>query len=204
MIQVNNGYEEYYYLQEDGAIYNAASGKLLEPDDKHLYRLKQKNKGYKKVSIRTLYKAVYNRPFCHDAIESLENEEWKEITGTEGYYLISNMGRVKSFQSYNAVILKPYSNQSGYLRVDIIEQGKRVSKLVHKLTAAAWLPMPPQMDYQLHHKDFDKQNNKLANLEYLSPADHAKKHSERNKKKNAKDKQSAKSEGDNSCQSSNR
>lgn len=110
MIQVNNGYEEYYYLQEDGAIYNAASGKLLEPDDKHLYRLKQKNKGYKKVSIRTLYKAVYNRPFCHDAIESLENEEWKEITGTEGYYLISNMGRVKSFQSYNAVILKPYSN----------------------------------------------------------------------------------------------
>ena len=143
MIQVNNGYEDYYYLQEDGAIYNAASGKLLEPDDKHLYRLKQKNKGYKKVSIRTLYKALYNKPFCYDDIEDLENEQWKEITGTDGYYLISNMGRIKSLQNYDAIILKPYSNQYGYQRVDIIEDGKRVSKLVHKLTAAAWLPMPP-------------------------------------------------------------
>lgn len=204
MIQINNGYEEYYYLQEDGAIYDAAAGKLLEPDSRHLYRLKQKDNGYKKVSIRTLYKAVYNRPFCHDAIEDLEKEEWKEITGTDGYYLISNMGRVKSFQSYDAIILKPYSNQNGYLRVDIIQEGKRLSKLVHKLTAAAWLPMPPQMDYQLHHKDFDKRNNTADNLEYLSPADHAKKHSERNKKKDAKDEQSAKSEGDNGCQSSNR
>lgn len=185
MIQINNGYEEYYYLQEDGAIYDAAAGKLLEPDSKHLYRLKQKDNGYKKVSIRTLYKAVYNRPFCHDVIEDLENEEWKEITGTDGYYLISNMGRVKSLQSYDAIILKPYSNQGGYQRVDIIQEGKRLSKLVHKLTAAAWLPMPPQMDYQLHHKDFDKRNNAAANLEYLSAAAHAKKHSERNKTKDA-------------------
>ena len=110
MIQINNGYEDYYYLQENGDIYNAAAGKILEPDGKHLYRLKQKDNGYKKVSIRTLYKAVYNKPFCKDTIENLENEEWKEITGTDGYYLISNMGRVKSLQSYDAIILKPYSN----------------------------------------------------------------------------------------------
>jgi hypothetical protein len=45
--------------------------------------------------------------------------------------------------------------------------------------------MPPQMDYQLHHKDFDKRNNAAANLEYLSAADHIKKHTERDKKKDA-------------------
>lgn len=110
MIQINNGYEDYYYLKEDGTIYNAAAGQILEPDGKHLYRLKQKDKGYKKVSIRTLYRALYNKPFCKDTIEDLENEQWKEITGTDGYYLISNMGRVKSLQSYDAIILKPYSN----------------------------------------------------------------------------------------------
>lgn len=181
MIQLNNGYAECYYLKEDGTIYNADTGKLLEPDNKRLYKLKLKDKGYKKVSVRTLYKALYNKPFCNDTIEDLENEQWKEITGTDGYYLISNMGRIKSLQSYDAKILKPYSNQYGYQRVDIVEDGKRVSKLVHKLTAAAWLPMPPQLDYQLHHKDFDKRNNAAANLEYLSAAAHAKKHSERNK-----------------------
>ena len=96
------------------------------------------------------------------------------------------MGRIKSLRNYDAIILKPYSNQHGYLRVDIIQDGKRQSKLVHKLTAAAWLPMPAQIDYQLHHKDFDKKNNAAANLEYLSAAEHAKKHSERNKQEDAK------------------
>lgn len=143
MIQINNGYADYYYLREDGTIYNAAAGKVLKPDSKRLYKLKCVDTGYKKVSARTLYKAIYNKPLCKDTIESLENEEWREITGTEGYYLISNMGRIKSLQNYNAIILKPYSNQHGYQRVDIIQEGKRQSKLVHKLTAAAWLPMPP-------------------------------------------------------------
>ena len=42
------------------------------------------------------YKDIYNKPFCKDNIKDLENEEWKEIRGTDSYYLISNMGRVKS------------------------------------------------------------------------------------------------------------
>ena len=70
-------------------------------------------------------------------------EIWKDVVGYEGLYQVSNMGRVKSLQCYDAIILKPYSNQHGYQRVDIIQDGKRQSKLVHKLTAAAWLPMPP-------------------------------------------------------------
>ena len=73
MIQINNGYEECYYLREDGSIYDADTDKILKPDSKHLYRLKEKGKGYKKVSIRTLYKAIYNKPFCNDTIEDLEN-----------------------------------------------------------------------------------------------------------------------------------
>jgi hypothetical protein len=40
MIQINNGYKDYYYLQEDGNIYNASNGVIMKPDGKHLYRLK--------------------------------------------------------------------------------------------------------------------------------------------------------------------
>ena len=110
MIQINKGFEEYYYLKEDGTIYNAKTNRTLKPDKKHLYKLKLKASGYKKISIRTIYKDLYNKPFCKDDIEDLEDEEWREIDGTNGYYLISNMGRIKSLQSYNAIILKPYSN----------------------------------------------------------------------------------------------
>ena len=187
MKQIKNGYEEYYYMQEDGKVINDLTGKEVKPDKQHLLKLKQKEKGYKKISIKNLYKQIYNKPFCYDNIENLENEEWKEIDNTDGNYLISNMGRIKSLKSYDAVILKPYNNQYGYQRVDIVLNGKRECKLVHKLTADAWLPLPEKMSYQLHHKDFNKNNNSANNLEYLSTDEHKKKHIERDKKINAKE-----------------
>ena len=199
MIQINNGYKDYYYLQEDGNIYNASNGNIIKPNEKHLYRLKQIDDTYKKVSVKTLYKTIYNKPFCEDNIEDLEGEQWKEIAGTEGYYLISNKGRIKSLQNYYAIILKPYYNQAGYQRVDIWQNGRRQNKLVHKLTAAAWLPMPPQMDYQLHHKNFQKDDNAAENLIYLLAADHIKIHSERNKKEYA-EQQGSEPKRDNGCQ----
>jgi len=60
--------------------------------------------------------------------------------------LISNKGRVKSLKRYKATILKTYRNQGGYLRVDIINGGFRQTKLVHRLVAAAFLPMPLSLE----------------------------------------------------------
>ena len=57
-------------------------------------------------------------------------------------YYISNKGRVKSLQGYETIILKGFNNQNGYARVDIIEGGKRQTKLIHRLVAAAFLPFP--------------------------------------------------------------
>ena len=56
MIQLNNGFEEYYYINEDGTIFDSSSGKILKPDRKHLYKLKTKDNKNKKISIRALYK----------------------------------------------------------------------------------------------------------------------------------------------------
>ena len=104
--------------------------------------------------------------------------EWKEIDDTKGLYYISNKGRVKSLQGYEATILKPFNNQGGYARVDIVESGRRCTKLIHRLVAAAFLPLPEKIDMQLHHKDFDKDNNAADNLEWLNAAAHAEKHKE--------------------------
>lgn len=181
MIQLNNGYAACYYLLEDGRIYNADSKKYIDPDRKHQYKLKTEEGKYKYIALKSLYKLLHNKPYCDDSIESLEGEQWKEIEETDGLYYISNKGRVKSYQGYKAILLKPYMANGGYGRVDIVQCGKRISKLVHRLTAAAFLPLPESIDHQLHHKDFNKDNNAADNLEWLSCQDHSKKHIERSK-----------------------
>ena len=182
VIQVNNGFRECYYLKEDGTIYDAAAGKLIKPDNRHLFYLRREDNSKKKIALSTLYKAVYNKKYCKDIVKDMPEEEWKEIDDTEGLYKVSNKGRIKSLQGYEAVILKPYNNKSGYARVDIIVEGKRQSKLVHRLVAAAFLEPPQKIDMQLHHKDFIKTNNAADNLCWMTPASHAAKHAEHNKK----------------------
>lgn len=184
MKQVNNGFKEYYYLKEDGTILDTERNKIIKPDKTHMFNLKTENNDRRRIALKTLYKELYGKQFYIDHTENMENEEWKEIDDTEGEYLISNKGRVKSIKRYNAVILKAYDNQKGYKRIDIMMSGVRQSKLVHKLVAAAFIPLPKRIDMQLHHKDFNKENNAADNLEWLLPAEHAKKHSERSKELN--------------------
>ena len=178
MKQINNGFAECYYLDNNGEVYNADTGKLLLPDNKYSVKLKTTDGRYKKVSIKTLYKAVYNRAFAIDKLEDLEDEVWEQVDSFGNYY-VSNKGRVKSYTGYTARLLNPYINKSGYLRLDIIDDGLRQSKLLHRLVAAAFLPPPAKIDYQLHHKDFNKLNNAADNLEWLCVADHIKKHKDR-------------------------
>ena len=72
--------------------------------------------------------------------------------------------------------MKPYTNQHGYVRVDMKQKGERKSKLVHRLVAEYFLPFPERLDMQLHHKDFNKQNNAVDNLVWMTPSDHKQLH----------------------------
>ncbi len=77
MIQINNGFNDCYYLQTDGTIYNTASGELIKPNKQHLFVLKTIDNAKQKIALKTLYKAIYNKPFCDDQIADLNNEQWK-------------------------------------------------------------------------------------------------------------------------------
>ena len=79
MIQINNGFNECYYLrEEDGMIYNTITKKIIKPDKHHLFSLKLSNSHErKKIALKTLYKLIYNKPFCTDRIVSNESEVWK-------------------------------------------------------------------------------------------------------------------------------
>lgn len=176
MKQINHGYADYYYLLEDGKLYNAVADQYIKESDKHTYTIRTIDNDRRKVSLKTLYKLVYNKPYSKDNIQNIDDEQWKVIDDTEEMYYISSKGRIKSLQGYETIILKPFANQGGYARVDIVESGKRQTKLVHRLVAAAFLPFPQKLDMQLHHKDFNKNNNAADNLEWLTPAAHAEKH----------------------------
>ena len=90
----------------------------------------------------------------------IEIEEFRDIPGYEGLYEVSNLGRVRR----NGKILKPYDND-GYLRVDLFKNGIVRKFLIHRLVAQAFIPNPKNLP-QINHKDEDKTNNTVENLEW--------------------------------------
>lgn len=88
-------------------------------------------------------------------------EEWKDIPSYPGMYEVSNLGRVRR----NGKILKPIKDRYGYLLVNLYKNGIVRKFLVHRLVALAFLPNPQNLP-QVNHKDENKTNNCLDNLEW--------------------------------------
>lgn len=182
MIQINGSFKSCYYLTEDCRIYNADKDIYISADKRNNFHLKTKDNNTRKISKKILYQQVYNKPYCIDKIENIENEIWKEIENTNGKYYISSKGRLKSYAREEAVLLKATLTKNGYLRAEIKQEDIRANKLIHRLVAAAFLPKPNNIEMQLHHKDFNKLNNSADNLEWLTPAQHRQKHAEQRTK----------------------
>ena len=105
----------------------------------------------------------------------MKGEIWKDIEGYEGLYQVSSMGRVKSLERmkwggkgyYKAPekILEGVDNGHGYLQVQLCKDGNREQPLVHVLVATAFLDNADNLP-EVNHKDEDKTNNCVENLEY--------------------------------------
>ena len=108
-------------------------------------------------------------------------EQWKkiDILNLKYEYKVSNLGRVKSEDmesktptGYPAIrkgrILKPRKDGAGYLRValPIIDKGYK-NFSVHRLVAQAFIPNPKKLP-QVNHKDENKLNNNIDNLEWCT------------------------------------
>lgn len=97
-----------------------------------------------------------------------EIEIWESLVFL-GYpnYEVSNIGRVKSLKFGKERILKQGKMKNGYLFVVLCENGKRKLFYVHKLVAIAFIPNPQNIPI-INHKDENKENNCLNNLEWVS------------------------------------
>ena len=92
-------------------------------------------------------------------------ENWKDIVGYEGLYQVSDKGSVKSIGYGKERILSPGKLQNGYLRVNLCKNGEKKNLLVHRLVAQAFIPNPDNLP-EVNHKDEDKENNSVQNLEW--------------------------------------
>lgn len=93
-------------------------------------------------------------------------EIWKDIQGYKGFYQVSNLGRVKSLYK-GGIVLKGSVNNRGYHMVMLYKDGKYKHYLIHRLVAQAFVSNPKHMP-QVNHKDEDKSNNKVSNLEWCT------------------------------------
>ena len=156
----------HYLVDEEGKVFDLIQEKYILPNEKNQLRLLIRGE-FRKISLKKVYRQAFNKEFCADLIQDLDNEIWKPLHSDDRYF-VSNKGRVKSYCKYSAVILKPQRKKNGYLEVQI--GGKH--KYIHRLVAEAFLPVSEQME-TVDHIDFKRDNNELSNLRYLSRSDNA-------------------------------
>lgn len=109
-------------------------------------------------------------------------EEWKDIKGYEGLYQVSNMGRVRSLDRivnqkgrkdrfFKGTILKPSINHAGYYGVSLSLNCRVKDYQIHNLVAETFIGK--EKDKIVDHINFNKLDNKVSNLQYLSRSENA-------------------------------
>ena len=103
-----------------------------------------------------------------------EMENWKAVVNYEGWYEVGDLGNVRSaidrHGTFKGKILKPGVNKKGYRNVVLYKDGKKHNFTVQRLVADAFLGLRPK-SLQRNHKDGNKSNNRLDNLEYITPSE---------------------------------
>jgi len=106
----------------------------------------------------------------------MQKEIWKDIVGYEGMYEVSSFGRVRSLDRrlrngrlHTGSVLKTRIARNGYELVSMYADGMQKTDTVHRIMAQAFIPNPDNLP-QINHKDENKANNAVDNLEWCDSA----------------------------------
>lgn len=176
------GYEEFYEMDNDFKIYNKITGKeklyFIRKGTSSVYVGLQRNGKTDSVKVNALIKKTY--PENKVVTEDLDNEEWKDICGFKGCYQISSFGRIRSldrcitqagtdrFMEGRYLSLKR-NNGRGYLNVSLQdgEGSTKTNYYIHILVASHFIENTHNKP-TVNHKDGNKNNNHVSNLEWAT------------------------------------
>ena len=101
-------------------------------------------------------------------------EVWKDVIGFEEAYQVSNFGRIKrkkrtdsNNRTHKERIMSPSMYSNGYMNVELRMNNKKRRTSVHRLVAEAFIDNPLNLP-QINHKDENKANNHVSNLEWCT------------------------------------
>ena len=104
-------------------------------------------------------------------MENKIEEIWKDVVGFEGVYKVSSLGNVARVRNGSLRQLKKCpaggKHNCDYLYVSLTHRDKVRFSSVHRLVAEAFIPNPEGLP-QVNHKDEDKFNNCVGNLEWCT------------------------------------
>ena len=102
----------------------------------------------------------------------LEGEEWRDVLGFEGLYIVSSFGRVAALKNSTHCahlmnLTKMHRKKVTYINLSLHKNNIRIHRLVHRMVAEAFIPNPNNYP-QVNHIDGNKENNSYTNLEWLT------------------------------------
>lgn len=104
-------------------------------------------------------------------------EEWRPAVGFEGWYEVSDLGRVRRLRTRSRLnaplVLAPFLCSGGYLMVTLRTDRGDKARLVHRLVAAAFIGEPP-VGHEVNHLDGVKVHCASSNLEYATHSENMK------------------------------
>jgi hypothetical protein len=107
-----------------------------------------------------------------------QKEVWLPIKGYEGFYEVSNFGRVKRIGSFRGVnkkylnnyFLTPMDNGKGYLRIKLTVNNNSKRVMLHRIIAEAFIKNELDKPF-VNHIDSDRKNNLISNLEWCTQSE---------------------------------